>query len=221
MPSPSETKPDASAGRLVKKSAHQNVDWSNYRDHLATADEKGDRRWMYPKKVDGRYFRLRTWLSWILLAVMFAGPFITINGNPLLMMNIVERKFSVLGEVFWPQDMMIFAIAVLTLFVSVAIFTTAFGRIFCGWFCPQTVMMEMVFRKIEYFIEGDAHQQRALNAAPWTALKTLRKGIKQAIFFALSFVVGNVLLCYVIGWQAVYKLASAPPMEHLGALASL
>jgi polyferredoxin len=149
---------------------------------------------------------------------MFGGPFVTINGNPLLMMNIVERKFVVLGQIFWPQDMIIFALTVLVAFVSVIVFTTAFGRLWCGWACPQTVMMEMVFRKIEYFIEGDAHQQRALNAAPWHAAKVAKKFLKHLVFYGLSFLVGNVLLSYIIGWQALYQIITDPPVQHITGL---
>jgi len=195
------------------------VDWSNFRDHISTADRTGKRQWIYPRKVTGRFFRWRTWFSWLLLAIMFAGPFITINGNPLLMMNIVERKFVVLGQIFWPQDMIIFAVAVLLCLVSVVVFTTAFGRLWCGWACPQTVMMEMVFRKIEYAIEGDAASQRELNKAPWTTLKVVKKALKHGIFFGLSFVVGNVLLSYIIGWRDLYQIIIDPPAKHLVGLA--
>ena len=193
----------------------QAVDWSDFRDHIATAEKDGRRKWIYPRKVGGKFFRWRTWFSWLLLAIMFAGPFITIQGNPLLMMNIPERKFVVLGQIFWPQDMIIFAIAVLVLFTSIVIFTAAFGRVWCGWACPQTVMMEMVFRKIEYFIEGDAHQQRALNQEAWNVNKIFRKLSKHAIFYALSFLVGNVLLSYIIGWQQLYQIITDPPALHL------
>ena len=195
------------------------VDWSDYRDHIGTADREGRRQWMYPRKVSGKFFRWRTWFSWLLLAIMFAGPFITINGNPLLLMNIVERKFVVLGQIFWPQDMIIFAVAVLLFVVSILIFTTAFGRLWCGWACPQTVMMEMVFRKIEYFIEGDAPSQRELNRAPWKTEKIFKKFSKHAIFFALSFLVGNVLLSYIIGWQPLYRIVTDPPAQHASGLA--
>ena len=191
------------------------MDWSDFRDHIATAEKDGRRRWIYPRKVSGRFYRWRTWFSWLLLAIMFTGPFITIHGNPLLMMNIVERKFVVLGQIFWPQDMIIFAIAVLVGLTSIVIFTAAFGRVWCGWACPQTVMMEMVFRKIEYAIEGDAHQQRALNQAPWSGNKIFKKLIKHAIFYALSFLVGNVLLSYIIGWQQLYQIIIAPPAQHV------
>jgi cytochrome c oxidase accessory protein FixG len=195
------------------------VNWSDFRDHLGTADRDGHRRWMYPRQVDGKFFRWRTWFSWLLLFIMFAGPFITINGNPLLLMNIVERKFVVFGQIFWPQDMIIFAVAVLLFVVSILIFTTAFGRLWCGWACPQTVMMEMVFRKIEYFIEGDAPSQRELNRAPWNAGKIFKKFSKHTIFFALSFLVGNILLSYIIGWQSLYQIVIAPPTQHATGLA--
>jgi cytochrome c oxidase accessory protein FixG len=191
------------------------VDWSDFRDHISTADREGHRKWLYPRKVTGRWFRWRTWFSWVLLAIMFAGPFMTINGNPLLLMNIVERKFVVLGQIFWPQDMIIFAVATLVFVVGIVIFTAAFGRVWCGWACPQTVMMEMVFRKIEYAIEGDAPAQRELNQAPWSAGKIFKKALKHGIFFALSFLVGNVLLSYLIGWQQLWQIITDPPAKHL------
>jgi cytochrome c oxidase accessory protein FixG len=196
----------------------KDVDWSDFRDHLATAERDGRRKWVYPRKVSGRFFRWRTWFSWLLLVIMFIGPFITIHGNPLLLLNIGERKFVVLGQIFWPQDLIIFAIAALVGVTGIVIFTAAFGRVWCGWACPQTVMMEMVFRKIEYLVEGDAHQQRALNAAAWTADKIRKKFSKHVIFYALSFLVGNVLLSYIIGWQSLYQIITDPPARHLTGL---
>ena len=143
------------------------------------------------------------------------GPFITIGGNPLLLMNIPERKFVVLGQIFWPQDMIIFAVGLLVFLVGIIMFTTAFGRLWCGWACPQTVMMEMVFRKIEYAIEGDAPSQRELNAAPWTRAKIFKKLLKHGIFFGVSFLVGNVLLSYIIGWRQLCQIVTDPPAQHL------
>ena len=197
----------------------KSVDWTDFRDHIATADREGRRQWIYPRKVKGRYYRWRTWFSWLLLLVMFAGPFVTIRGNPLLLMNIPERKFVVLGQIFWPQDMIIFAMAVLVFFIGVVVFTAVFGRIWCGWACPQTVMMEMVFRKLEYAIEGDAPSQRELNRAPWSSQKIFKKVLKHGLFFALSFLVGNVLLSYIIGWQALYQIVVDPPARHVAGLA--
>src|SRR5689334_16498266 len=168
-------------------SAVKSVNWSDFRDHLATADREGHRQWLYPRKPKGRFYRGRTFLSWLLLAVMFAGPFVRVNGNPLLLLNFMERKFVILGQIFWPQDMIISAVTLLIFFSGIIVFTAAFGRLWCGWTCPQTVLMEMVFRKIEYLIEGDSAAQRALNKAPWTGTKFAKKVSKHFIFLTLSF----------------------------------
>ncbi|MHB8521469.1 MAG: cytochrome c oxidase accessory protein CcoG [Limisphaerales bacterium] len=199
--------------------AGQDVDWNDFRDHLATADREGHRRWIYPKTIGGRFYRARTYVSWLLLAVMFVGPFVRINGNPLLLLNVVDRRFSVLGQIFWPQDMVIFALAGLVYLTSVIIFTAAFGRLWCGWTCPQTLLMEMVFRKIEYAIEGDASAQRALATAPWTAQKFLKKAAKHATFFGLSFTIGNTLLSYIMGSNRLFQIIRDDPRDHLAGLA--
>jgi cytochrome c oxidase accessory protein FixG len=191
----------------------------DFRDHISTSDETGKRLWIYAKKPQGRWTNRRNWFSWLLIGIMFVGPFVRINGNPLLMINIVERRFSILGQLFWPQDAIIFAVAMLILVIGIILFTAAFGRLWCGWACPQTVMMEMVFRKIEYLIEGDAPQQRELNRSPWHAKKLFKKISKHGIFFALSFLVGNVLLSYLICWQALYQIITDPPAQHVTGLA--
>lgn len=199
-------------------SGSQDINWNDFRDHLATADQQGNRRWLYPKKPAGRFYRARRWLSLVLILVMFTGPFITIHGNPLLMMNIVERKFSLFGVIFWPQDNLIFAFGFLLFLTGIAVFTAAFGRLWCGWTCPQTVMMEMVFRPIEYFIEGDAHAQRALDRAPWSRNKILRKLAKHALFLGLSFIIGNTLLAYIIGIGPLREIITDPPANHVTGL---
>jgi len=193
----------------------QDVDWDNYRDHLATAEKDGRRRWIYPKKPMGRWYRRRTYVSWALLAIMFVGPFVRIHGNPLLMFNIVERKFSILGQLFWPEDTIIFAVAMLVFLTGIITFTTAFGRLWCGWTCPQTLLMELVFRKIEYLLEGTALQQRARNTGPWTADKFLRKAAKHGVFLALSFIIGNTLLSYIIGSDQLIRIITDDPRNHV------
>jgi len=194
--------------------AVKDIDWGDFRDHLATADQEGHRLWLYPRKPKGRFYRYRAWLSYILIGIMFAGPFIRINGNPLLMINVVERKFSVLGVIFWPQDNLVFALSFLLFLTGIAVFTAAFGRLWCGWTCPQTIMMEMVFRRIEYFIEGDAPQQKALDRGPWTAQKIFKKLTKHIVFLGLSFLIGNTLLAYIIGSREMLRIITDPPGAH-------
>lgn len=199
---------------MIEQSGAQDINWNDFRDHLATADKQGRRMWIYPKKPKGRFYLARLWFTFALILIMFAGPFIKIQGNPLLMINIVERKFSLFGVIFWPQDNLIFAFGFLLFLTGIAVFTAAFGRLWCGWTCPQTVMMEMVFRRLEYFIEGSAQAQRALNNGPWNANKIFRKLAKHTVFLGLSFVIGNTLLAYIIGIEKLLEIVTDDPARH-------
>ena len=196
----------------------QPVNWKDYRDHLATADQQGRRRWLYPKKPSGTWHTRRAWFAAVLIVVMFAGPWIRIQGNPLLMINIVERKFSILGQMFWPQDSILFAVAMLVFITGIIVFTTAFGRLWCGWACPQTIMMEMVFRKLEYLIDGDSAEQKSLSDAPWTARKIARRLFKHAVFFGVSFIVGNTLFAYIVGSDQLLRIQLDDPRNHVTGL---
>lgn len=207
--------------RLEPEGVLHKPDWENFRDHIPTADQQGRRLWVYPRKPSGAFYSARTWVSWFLLLLFLAGPFIRWNGNPLLMINIPARKFVIFGQLFWPQDLFILAIGMVTLFVMIVLFTAVYGRIWCGWLCPQTIFMEMVFRKIEYLIEGDAPKQKALDKAPWTGSKIAKKLTKHGVFLVLSFVVGNWLLMYIIGSDAWIKLVTDNPMHHLQGLAAM
>ena len=199
----------------------QAVDWRDFRDHIATADQDGRRRWLYPKAPSGPWHRRRAWFAGLLLVLMFAGPWIRIQGNPLLLLNVVERRFSILGQVFWPHDSAVFAVAMLVFLCGILVFTVAFGRLWCGWACPQTVMMEMVFRKVEFLIDGDPAAQRALAAAPWTAAKIGRRMLKHGVFFGLSLVVGNTLLAYLIGSEQLLAIQLDDPRRHWAGLAAM
>jgi cytochrome c oxidase accessory protein FixG len=199
----------AAAGGGVENGAPPR-DEEAYRDRIATVDEKGKRVWIYPKRPSGRYYRARTYVSYVLLGFLMLMPFVKVGGEPLLLFNVLERRFILLGLLFTPQDFHLFGLAMITLVVFIVLFTAVFGRLFCGWVCPQTIFMEMVFRKIEYWIEGDANAQRRLNAAPWTREKILKKALKQAIFFGLSALIANVFLAYIIGVDEVSRIASEP-----------
>ncbi len=157
-------------------------------------------------------------LSVLLLAVLFGTPFLRVDGHPFMLFDIISRKFILFGQVFGPHDFYLFGVALIVGVVFIMLFTVVFGRLFCGWVCPQTVFMEMVFRKIDYLVEGDHRRQQRLNASPWTAEKLFRKGLKYAIYAVLSFLIANTLLAYGIGTDALFRLVSEPPSEHLGGL---
>lgn len=193
----------------------------SFRDAISTVDKQGKRVWVYPKKPSGKFTRWRQWVAYSLVVLLFAGPFIRIGGEPLLMINLVERRFVFFGQTFWPQDFLIFVLGFLAFVVFVALFTVAFGRLFCGWVCPQTVFMEHVFRRIEYFIEGDWKQQQALNKGPLTNDKILKKTVKHAIFFAISFLIGNTFFAYIVGSDEVLRVVREPAAQHVGGLTAM
>ncbi len=197
-------------------SAQPIQDTEAFRDSISTVDKEGKRVWIYPKKPKGRFYKWRTWLSWVLLAFLFGAPFVKIDGEQLLLFNIIERKFVIFGLVFAPQDFYLFVLAMITFMVFIVLFTVVFGRLFCGWICPQTIFMEMVYRKIEYWLEGDANQQRKLNKAPWTFNKIWRKGLKFALFFGIAVLVANTFLAYIIGSEEVINIATQPVSQNLG-----
>ena len=197
-------------------------DTETFRDHIGTVDENtGKRIWVYPKKPKGRFYNARTYVSIVLLGLLFGLPFIKVHGDPLLLFNIIERKFIIFSIVFTPQDLHLFALAMITLIVFVVLFTVVFGRLFCGWVCPQTIFMEMVFRKIEYWIEGDSTQQRKLKEASWTSDKILKKLGKHAIFFMIAVFIANAFLAYIIGIDELFKIIREPVSQHMGGFVAL
>lgn len=191
-------------------------DTEAYRDSIATVDQDGKRIWLYPKKPSGRFYNARTIVSLVFLAVFLVFPFIKYNGEQLFLFNVLERKFIFFGILFTPQDFHLFVLVLLTFFVFIILFTVVFGRLFCGWVCPQTVFMEMFFRRIEYWIEGDAGAQRKLDASPWNSEKIRKKILKHLIFFAISFVVSNYFLAYIITMDEVLKIVREPVTQHWG-----
>jgi cytochrome c oxidase accessory protein FixG len=193
----------------------------SFRDRIGTLDEQGKRKWVYPTKPSGRLYNYRKYLSYVYLLIFFGLPFVKVHGEPLFMINVLERKFILFGSIFWPQDFFIFGLGLLIFIVFIALFTVIFGRVFCGWACPQTIFMEMVFRRIEYWIEGDANYQKALKKAPWNADKIIKRVSKYGLFFLLSFIIANTFLSYIIGMDELLKIAGEPVSAHLGGFIAL
>jgi cytochrome c oxidase accessory protein FixG len=200
---------------------NQSVDTSAHRDHLSNVDKSGQRIWIYPKVIKGILYKYRSYLSWLYFVVFFSLPLITLYGRPFFLLNILERKFIIFGAAFWPQDFSILVLAMLTFMVFIILFTVIFGRVWCGWACPQTVFLEMMFRKVETLIEGNANEQRKLDAAPWTGAKARKKILKHGIFLILSFIISNTFLAYIIGKAALVKIITDPPSAHIGGLISI
>lgn len=193
----------------------------SFRDSIGTMTKEGKRAWVYPKKPGGKLYEYRKITSYVLLAFLFAAPFIKVQGNQFLMFNVLERRFNIFGFPFWPQDFYLFVLSMIIGVVFITLFTVAFGRVFCGWVCPQTIFMEMVFRRIEYWIEGDRNKQRRLDNQEWNAEKIRKRGLKWFIFLVISFLIANIFLAYLIGSDKLLQYIGESPFNHLGTLVPL
>ncbi|MGG8497942.1 cytochrome c oxidase accessory protein CcoG [Tenacibaculum sp. TC6] len=193
----------------------------HFRDSISTVNSEGKRSWVFPKKPSGKFFKYRTYVSYFLLAFLLTAPFIKINGNQFLLFNVLERRFNIFGFPFWPQDFHLLVISMIIGVVFIILFTVVFGRIFCGWICPQTIFMEMVFRKIEYLIEGDRGKQMRLDKQPWKAEKIRKRILKWSLFFIISFIIANVFLAYLIGGDQLISYITGNPSDHVSTLISL
>lgn len=188
----------------------------HFRDQSSTISEDGKKRkWLYPKVIKGKLYQYRSVVSYFFLTLLFAAPFLKLNGEQLVLLNILERKFVFFGVIFWPQDFYLFVLALLTFIVFIVLFTVVFGRVFCGWACPQTIFLEMVFRKIEHLTEGDSVKQKKLDDGPLTTEKIVKKTVKHFLFLAVSFTIANIFLSYLIGSQTLLKIITEPVSSHV------
>ena len=194
---------------------------ATFRDEVSTIGKDGKRVWLFPHQPKGKLYNLRTLMSIVYLAVFFTLPFVKYDGHPFFLINVLQRRFILFGQIFWPQDFFIFGLGMILFIVFVALFTVVFGRVFCGWACPQTIFMEMVFRKIEFLIEGDGPQQRILAKAPWNTEKILKKGSKWLSFWMVSFLIANTFLSYIIGVDELWKMIRQPLSESIGGFTTL
>ncbi len=180
---------------------------------LSTLNEDGTRRWIHPKLARGRFLRWRKVVGYALIALFVAIPFIEIGGRPALLIDLLSRELSLFGLVFRPSDGFLLMLLGLTVVLTVFLVTALFGRVWCGWGCPQTVYLEHVFRPIERWLEGSPAQRRKLDEAGGLHA---RRVLKWAIYAALSFVLANVFLAYFVGVDRLRLWVFESPLQHVG-----
>lgn len=198
-----------------------NQDSESFRDRLYTIDKSGKRLWVFVKKTAGTLTTARNAVGVLLMLFFFTAPFIKVNGMQLLLFDFINRTFVIFGVQFWPQDFNLFFIGMIALIVFIILFTATYGRLWCGWACPQTIFMEVLFRRIEYWIDGDSHAQRTLEARDWDTVKIFRRALKHGIFFMISFIIGNYFLMYLIGSDKWFILVTDNPVNHIAGLVSM
>lgn len=170
----------------------------NFRDRIATSDDKGHRKWVYARLPKGRYTTRRHWVAMALILLFTVTPFIKVAGEPFILIDVVNRHFILFGRVFWPQDTYLLGIAMLTFVIFIILFTVVFGRMWCGWACPQTIFLEVLFRRIETWIEGSPAKQQASNQKPKTSGWYIRRTFKIVVFTSIILIAVNIFLSYFI-----------------------
>lgn len=203
------------------KKDHFNIFEESFRDHLTTVTEDGKANAIIPTKPKGKWFNRRAALAIAYYALFFSLPFIFVNGRPLFLLDILEGKFILFGKAFWPQDFFVFGLIMMAGILFIALFTVAFGRIFCGWICPQTIFMEMLFRRVDYMVLGDAPKHRMWKKAPWTGKKIRVYALRYGLYAILSFIIGNTFLAYFIGVDRLYEIITEPLSQHIGGFSAM
>lgn len=196
----------------------ENFQEYSFRDRPSTFSKEGKRIWLFPALPKGRLYTIRRITAWILLAFFYIAPFLKIKGDPIIFLNFLERKFVLFGNTFYPQDFHLLVLALIALVVFIVLFTVVYGRIFCGWVCPQTVFMEFLYRPIEFLIDGNAKQQQKLAEEEMNPVKALKRVAKHSIFLLISLVTILTFMAYVIGTSEVKLILDRWPFEGFGIL---
>jgi len=184
-----------------------------FRDRPININESGQRNWIYAKQPKGKWYTRRTIVGWFLIAFLVIAPFIKINGNPLMLFDIANRKFSIFGQIIWAQDSYLLAIIMAVTVVFIVLFTAIYGRLWCGWACPQTLFLEMIYRRVEYLFEGNYRNgQKPKVGSPKMILLRI---LKHIVFLIISILITHVFINWFIGPERLYEIITTPISENL------
>ncbi|PIE16869.1 MAG: cytochrome c oxidase accessory protein CcoG [Proteobacteria bacterium] len=184
-------------------------------DTLSMLDDKGRRQYVYPADVKGKWSRRKPFAYVALIAFFVTTPWLRINGEPAVLIDIAHRQFFLFGSAFNAQDFFLMFFVVAGIGLSLIVVAALWGRLWCGWACPQTVWLDGVFRRIERLIEGPANKRRRLAKAPWTLNKLWRKGLKHVLYVALAFIIAHVFLSYFTPTDRFLEMMADGPGAHM------
>ncbi|MBK8479617.1 MAG: cytochrome c oxidase accessory protein CcoG [Proteobacteria bacterium] len=177
---------------------------------LSTLNRDGSRRQVRPKLSRGRFQRRRAFVGYALIALFTASPYLRLHGRPLVLLDLPRREFTLFGTTFLPTDSMLLMLLLVSIVVSIFLLTALLGRVWCGWACPQTVYLELIYRPIERFFEGSPRQQRALDRG----LPSRRRLLKNVVFLLLSAFLAHTFLAYFVGVERLLLWVRRSPFEH-------
>ncbi len=186
----------------------------DFRDTLYTIDKRGRRRWVYSALVMGRFFKPRATVAYLLMGFYLLMPWVTIGGHQGIHFDIIQRKFFLFGAEFWATDSYFLFLILGSLAFSLFLFTALFGRVWCGWACPETVFLEFLFRPIERLVEGGPVQRRRLDESPWNFTKIWKKLLKHGLCALFAWVIASSALAYFLGRDVLLQMMVHSPLEN-------
>lgn len=189
--------------------------FERHESRLATTDEKGHRVFLYPEEVKGFWRERRTIFYWFLIAIYLVLPWIHIQGKQSILLDIAGREFVFFGHVFYAHNAPLLIFLFLGGALFIAYVTSIWGRVWCGWACPQTVFIDAVFLKIERLVEGKPRQREALTKAPWNKEKIFKKGLKWFLFTIAAMHIAHSFMGYFVGARELFWITLSPPSENM------
>jgi cytochrome c oxidase accessory protein FixG len=181
---------------------------------LPTLNEDGTRRWLRPRPSAGKFAARRKIVAWLLMALFISLPHLSFNDRPLVLLNVPRREFTLFGTTFLPTETLLFMLLLASVLITIFLLTALFGRVWCGWACPQTVYMEFVFRPIERFFEGGRSGSTILDKAGLRGQMSPRRVAKYATYLLLSLALAHTFLAYFVGVEQLAVWIRRSPFEH-------
>ncbi len=178
---------------------------------LATLNVDGSRRWLRPNLSEGSFWHQRRVVAYGLMLVFFIIPYLRLNDKPLILLDLPRREFTIFGTTFLPTDTLLFMLLFVIVGISIFLATALFGRVWCGWGCPQTVYLEFLFRPFERLIEGGRTGTLALDRQP--GLKP-RRVLKWVVYLLLALFLAHTFLAYFVGIEQLARWVRLSPAEH-------
>lgn len=185
----------------------------DFRDRPNNIDATGQRKWIKAKQPKGKWYFRRNLVGYFLILFLIVAPFLKIGGHPFMLLDILNRKFYLFGQMVFAEDTYILAVVMAVAVISIVLFTVIFGRVWCGWACPQTLFLELVYRKIEFLFDGNGRNRTKKVYSP--EAEKIRIVLKHAIYILISLFFTNVLLMWFIGPAQLYAIATDPIGNHL------
>ena len=177
---------------------------------LSTMEHDGSRRWLYPRLARGRFWNRRRAVAYALIGIYALLPHLAINGKPVILLDLVHRQFTLLGRTFLPTDTVLLALLMVTAILAVFFVTALFGRVWCGWACPQTVYMEFLFRPMERMFT----EREGVGGKPPRPVPAWRKALMYATFLVVCAHLANTFLAYFVPPAVLHTWITASPLKH-------